>query len=103
MKSLITKRNCIQGAIIFTLGDSCAALLTGEFQVSRLIGMMLLGGTLYAVEIPWYFAWIERRFERQGIVNWLKRAVIAQAFFNPLWIARHLAFIHCFTGQFAAI
>jgi len=69
MKPLITKRNCIQGAIIFTLGDSCAALLTGEFQISRLISMMLLGGTLYAVEISWYFAWIECRFERQGFVK----------------------------------
>jgi len=63
MKPLLIKRNCIQSAITFTLGDSCAALLTGEFQVSRLIGMMQLGGTLYAVEIPWYFAWIERRLK----------------------------------------
>jgi len=55
-------------------------LLTGEFQVSRLVGMMLLGGSLYAVEIPWYFAWIERHFERQGFVNGLKRALTAQAF-----------------------
>jgi len=96
MKTLITKRNCIQGAIIYALGDSCAALLTGEFQVSRLIGMMLLGGTLYVVEISWYFAWIERRFEKQGFVNGLKRALTAQAFFNPIWIARHLAFIQFF-------
>jgi len=103
MKPLLTKRNCIHGAIIYALGDSCAALLTNEFQVSRLIGMMLLGGTLYAIEIPWYFSWIERRFEKKGIVNGIKRAVAAQAFFNPLWIARHIAFIQCFSGQFAAI
>jgi hypothetical protein len=65
--------------------------------------MMLLGGSLYAIEIPCYFAWIERRFEKQGFVNGLKRAITAQAFFNPLWIARHLAFIQCFSGQFAAL
>ncbi len=52
MKPPITKRNCIQGAIIFTLGDSCAALLTGEFQVSRLVGMMLFGGTLLRLKSP---------------------------------------------------
>ena len=103
MKALLTKRNSLHGAIIYGLGDSCAALLTDEFQFSRLIGMMLLGGTLYAIEIPWYFAWIERNIDKQGMVNDIKRTLIAQAFFNPLWIARHLAFIKCFSGQFAQI
>lgn len=103
MKSLLTKRNSLHGAIIYSLGDSCAALLTGEFQVSRLVGMMLLGGSLYAIEIPLYFAWLKHRFGKQGFVNGIKRALLAQAFFNPLWIARHLAFINFFSGQFAAI
>ena len=103
MQPLLTKRNSLHGAIIYGLGDSCAALLADEFQFSRLIGMMFLGGTLYAIEIPWYFAWIERRFEKQGMVSGIKRALMAQAFFNPLWIARHLAFIKCFSGQFATI
>jgi len=71
-------------------------LLTGEFQVSRLVGMMLLGGSLYAVEIPWYFAWIERHFERQGF-EWVETGFDCAGFFNPLWIARHLAFIQCFS------
>ena len=78
-------------------------MLTDEFQFFRLIGMMFLGGTLYAIEIPWYFAWIERRFEKQGMASGIKRTLMAQAFFNPLWIARHLAFIKCFSGQFATI
>jgi hypothetical protein len=103
MKPLLTKRDSLHGAIIYGFGDSCAALLTDEFQFSRLIGMMLLGGTLYAVEIPQYFAWIKRRFKKPGIKNSIKRALLAQAFFNPLWIARHLAFINFFSGQFAAI
>jgi hypothetical protein len=103
MKSLLTKRNSLHGAIIYSLGDSCAALLTGEFQVSRLVGMMLLGGSLYAIEIPLYFAWLKHRFDKQSFVNGIKRALLAQAFFNPLWIARHLAFINFFSGQFAAI
>jgi hypothetical protein len=103
MKPLLTKRDSLHGAIIYSLGDSCAALLTDEFQLSRLIGMILLGGTLYAVEIPCYFSWIERRFNKQGISNGIKRALVAEAFFNPLWIARHIAFINCFSGQFAAL
>ena len=103
MKPLLAKRDSLHGAIIYALGDSCAALLTDEFQLSRLIGMMFLGGTLYAIEIPWYFAWIERRFEKQGIEHGIKRALMAQAFFNPLWIARHLVFIKFFSGQFAMI
>lgn len=103
MKPLLTKRNSFHGAVVYALGDSCAALLTDEFQISRMVGMMLLGGTLYAIEIPCYFAWIERRFKEQGIVNGIKRALIAQAFFNPLWIARHIVFIKCFSGQFASV
>lgn len=103
MKALLTKRDSLHGALIYGLGDSCATLLSDEFQISRLIGMMVLGGTLYAIEIPRYFAWIERSFEKPGIANSIKRALLAQAFFNPLWIARHLAFIKCFSGQFAAI
>jgi hypothetical protein len=103
MMPLLTKRDSLCGAIIYGLGDCCAALLTDEFQISRLIGMMILGGTLYAIEIPGYFAWIERSFKKRGIVNAITRALIAQAFFNPLWIARHIAFIKCFSGQFAAI
>jgi len=103
MKPILTRRDSLHGAIIYASGDSCAALLTGEFQLSRLIGMILLGGTLYAVEIPRYFTWIERRFNKQGLSNGIKRALLAEAFFNPLWIARHIAFINFFSGQFAAL
>lgn len=101
--SFLHKRDCLYGAFIYGTGDTVASLLTGEFQVSRMVGMMLLGGTLYAFEIPRYFAWIDRRFGRPGLKYSLLRALLAQAFFNPLWIARHLALIHCFSGQFEAI
>ncbi|MCL7421886.1 MAG: hypothetical protein M8364_13385 [Methylobacter sp.] len=100
---LLTLRNSLSGALVYATGDSIAALLTGEFQVARLIGMLLLGGTLYAIEIPAYFAWLERRFGRRDYAGRIKRALMAQAFFNPLWIARHLALIHCFSGRFADV
>ena len=89
--------------MIYATGDSIAAVLTQEFQLSRMIGMMLLGGTLYAIEIPCYFAWIERNFDKKGYWNRIKRALLAEAFFNPLWITRHIALIKCFSGQYAEL
>jgi hypothetical protein len=56
-----TKSNIIRGALIYSSGDLIATLLLGEFSSARLLGMMALGATLYAFEIPNYFAWIERR------------------------------------------
>ncbi|WAK03773.1 hypothetical protein [Methylobacter sp. YRD-M1] len=97
---LLMLRNSLSGAMVYSTGDSIAALLTGDFQVSRLIGMLLLGGTLYAIEIPAYFAWLERRFGHQDALCRIGKALMAQAFFNPLWIARHMALIHCFSGRF---
>lgn len=93
---LLNRRNSLFGAIIYSTGDSIAALLNDEFQTYRCLGMILLGGTLYAIEIPHYFAWLNNYCQREQFV---KRALLAQAFFNPLWIARHLAFIHIFAGQ----
>ena len=99
--SLLTRRDSFYGAMIYVTGDSVAAILTHEFKISRMIGMMLLGGTLYAIEIPWYFAWIERYFDNKCYWGRIKRALFAEAFFNPLWIARHIALIKCFSGQYA--
>lgn len=101
--ALLTLRNGVSGALIYAAGDSGAALLTGEFQWPRLLGMMLVGGTLYAIEIPAYFGWIARRFRRGDLRGRLLRALLAQAFFNPLWIARHIALIHCVSGRIAEL
>jgi hypothetical protein len=99
--SLLSWRDSLYGAMIYIIGDSVAAVLTNEFQISRMIGMMLLGGTIYAIEIPHYFAWIDRYLDNKGYWNRIKRALLAEAFFNPLWIARHIALIKCFSGQYA--
>jgi hypothetical protein len=101
--AILNRRDCLHGAVIFALGDTIAVLLTDEFMLSRLLGIIFLGGTLYAIEIPWYFAWIDRHFKQPGIVNKIKRTLSAQAFFNPLWIARHIALIKLFSGQFSSI
>jgi len=59
IKLQYTKANILRGAIIYSSGDLIASLLLGEFSMYRLVGMIVLGATLYALEIPNYFAWIE--------------------------------------------
>jgi hypothetical protein len=65
---------------------------------------MLVGGTVYAIEIPNYFRWIDRKSPaRPGLSASIRRTLLALLYFNPLWIARHLFFIRCFSGQWEAI
>ncbi|WP_204336750.1 hypothetical protein [Cryomorpha ignava] len=68
------------------------------------MGIMLVGATLYAFEIPNYFAWIEKRtLSLSGIKKTLAKTGLAIAYFNPIWIFRHLAFIKLFSGNYAQI
>jgi len=99
----ITWKNAWMGGAIYAAGDTFATLLMGEFLYLRLLGMLLLGGTLYAWEIPTYFHFLDRRIQGVGIVSSLKRMLCSTLFFNPLWIARHLIFIEFFTGKWQAI
>lgn len=55
---------------------------------------MLIGATVYALEIPNYFTWIDRRVATEKpLKRAAQRTALAMAYFNPLWIARHLLFI----------
>lgn len=66
--------------------------------------MMLIGATIYAFEIPNYFAWIDRKTGNlNGIKKTLAKTSLAIAYFNPLWIFRHLAFIKLFSGNYEQI
>jgi len=104
MQITYTKSNIIRGALIYSSGDLVAALILGEFSIIRLLCMMLLGATVYAFEIPNYFAWIERKTKKiTGIKKTLAKTGLAIAYFNPLWIARHILFIKLFSGAFADI
>ncbi len=99
-----TKANILRGAIIYSSGDLIASILLGEFSIYRLIGMIVLGATLYALEIPNYFAWIEvKTKDISGIKKTLTKTGLAILYFNPLWIARHLLFIKLFSGNFNQI
>ena len=99
-----TKNNIIKGALIYSAGDSIAAFLLGEFSVQRLLGMVVVGATIYAFEIPNYFDWIVKKTNQfDGFKQTLAKTGLAIAYFNPLWIFRHLAFIKMFSGQYQLI
>ena len=103
-KLLWNWRDGLRGLLIYASGDSIAAWIGGEFRTSRLLGMMLIGGTVYAIEIPHYFRWIDRLApQRESFAaNWF-RTGLALLYFNPLWIARHLLFIRLCAGQWQAV
>ena len=66
--------------------------------------MILIGATLYAFEIPNYFNWIVKKTTKlSGVRLTLTKTVLAIAYFNPLWIARHLFFIKLFSGNLNGI
>lgn len=66
--------------------------------------MICIGATLYALEIPNYFAWIDKKTNTYiGIKKTLAKTGLAIAYFNPLWVFRHLAFIKLFSGNYEQI
>lgn len=93
-------RNIIFGALIYSLGDAIAAQILDEFSWNRFLGIMLIGATVYAFEIPNYFYWISKRTAMySGTKASLIRTGLALVYFNPLWIARHLFFIKLFDSR----
>jgi hypothetical protein len=92
--------NIVRGGIIYSIGDTIAVLISNDFDVVRMVGIMVIGATLYAFEIPNYFKWIDRKVKGSGdLKSAMNRAILAMLYFNPLWIARHILFIKLLTGQ----
>jgi hypothetical protein len=90
--------------VIYSVGDTIAAVILGEFLWTRLIGIILVGATVYAFEIPNYFVWIDKRTEKsKGLKSSFYKTILAILYFNPIWISRHLLFILLFSGKFDAI
>ena len=101
---LYTWPDVLRGMVIYAAGDTAAALILGQFKLTRMLGMMLVGGLVYALEIPHYFRWIDRRVpESRSAGATLHRTAYAMLYFNPLWIARHLLFIHLSAAEWGAI
>jgi hypothetical protein len=99
-----TWQNAVRGLLIYSTGDTAAALISDELSLTRAVGVAAVGGTLYALEIPSYFAWIDRRVPEGGSLKTkLARAGLALLYFNPLWIARHLLLIKIFSFDWQAI
>ena len=100
-----TWANIWSGVLIYAIGDTLATLITGDISLGRMIGMAFLGGTIYAIEVPNWFLLIDKWTKKckRGWQTGTLRMLLAMAYFNPLWIARHILFIDLFTGQFENI
>lgn len=101
---IYTKQNILKGAIIYSVGDTIASLMLHEFSWVRVLGMVFIGATVYAFEIPNYFIWIDKKTAHlSGIKKTINKTLLAIVYFNPLWIARHLFFIKLFSQNYEAI
>ncbi len=101
---IYTKKNILKGAIIYAIGDTIASILLHEFMWQRLLGMLFIGATVYAFEIPNYFAWIDKKTAFQnGIKKIIRKTLLAILYFNPLWIARHLFFIKLCSQKYESL
>lgn len=90
----------VQGLLIYGLGDAAAAWILGEWTWHRMLGVMILGGAWYSIEIPTWFRWIDRvTAHRPPRVALVLRMLLAAAWFNPLWIARHLLVLQLVSGH----
>lgn len=97
---IFTKQNILRGALIYSSGDTIAALVLNEFSWLRLLGIVIIGATVYAFEIPNYFLWIDKKTSKYtGLKLSFYKTALAILYFNPLWITRHLAFILLFSGS----
>ncbi len=103
------RSNIIKGGLIYSAGDTIAVLITNGLDFSdlnwiRIVGIMLIGATIYTLEIPNYFRWIDRKVPSTGTgKNAFIRASMAMLFFNPIWIARHILFIQLLSGNYENI
>ncbi len=112
--------NLLVGWLLYPAGDLIGQLLMGKFELERVLVITLIGGLLYRIEIPAYFKLLSNitfsseRIKklplletfthateaRVYVLNWLGRTLGAMAYFNPLWIARHVFFIYLATHGF---
>ncbi|WP_205961018.1 hypothetical protein [Psychroserpens sp. NJDZ02] len=69
-----------------------------------MLGIAFIGATFYAFEIPNYFDWIVKKTkDLKGARAVISKTGLAIAYFNPLWVVRHLLFIKLVSWQFNSI
>ena len=101
MKIKYTSQNIFTAIIVYGIGDSIATLIVNNFLWTRLLGIVVIGATIYALEIPNYFFWIESKIKNKTLKKKaFQKTFLALLYFNPLWIFRHLVFIKWFSNDF---
>ena len=86
---------------MYGIGDSIATLLVNNFSWTRLLGIIIIGSTIYALEIPNYFNWIETKIKNKiAKKKAFQKTLLALIYFNPIWIFRHLVFLKWFSNDF---
>lgn len=104
MKLSYTRKNILNGALIFCIGDTAASFILNEFSLIRFFGISIIGGTIYAFEVPNVFNWIEiNTASKSDFYKKILKCIYAVLYFNPLWIARHLFFINVLKLQWNEI
>ena len=101
MKIKYTSQNIFTAIIVYGIGDSIATLIVNNFLWTRLLGIIVIGATIYALEIPNYFNWIETKINNKTLKKKaFQKTFLALLYFNPLWIFRHLVLIKWFSNDF---
>ena len=101
MKIKYTKQNIYTAIIVYGIGDSIATLIVNNFLWTRLLGVIIIGATIYALEIPNYFNWIETKIKNKTPKKRaFQKTLLALIYFNPLWIFRHLVFLKWISNDF---
>lgn len=103
MNLFYTKANIIRGALIYCIGDTIATLISGDFNITRMLGIALMGGTIYAFEIPNFLLWLNDKDLGSSLKAKWTRTILFTLYFNPLWIARHVLLLELFSGNFERI
>lgn len=86
---------------MYGIGDSIATLIVNNFSWTRLLGVIVIGATIYALEIPNYFNWIETKINNKTPKKRaFQKTILALIYFNPFWIFRHLVLLKWFSNDF---
>ncbi len=103
MNLTLSRSDMIRGAIIYSIGDTIAQLIVHNFSYTRLLGIIFLGGIVYAFEIPNYLYWLNKKFSDNKFSTKILAAVLFTLYFNPFWIARHILVLDFFQGSWGQI
>lgn len=111
----IQLKNSFFGFFVYAIGDFLAQLILNNFSLTRSIGLGIIGASIYAIEIPIWFRFIENvriklknKKKRKNIFlkidnnldykfSPISKMLLATLYFNPLWVARHMFFIKLFS------